>query len=440
MIRRGEPGFDDARIGRVFNARRPDRQPDAVLCARSVEDVRAGVLLARERGWRVAVRSGGHSWAAWSVREDGLLIDLGGLADVEYDEPAGIVRVGPAVRGGDLNDRLVPRGVFFPGGHCPTVGLGGFLLQGGMGWNCRGWGWACERIVALDVVTAEGDLVRADANTNTDLFWAARGAGPGFPGIVVRFHLAVRDHPRTLTQSTLVHPVEAAEEILHWAQAIAAELADTVEFVVLGLTPPDSPDPVIVVHGVAFEDDVLAPLSTCPGTPLARELDQPTSLAAENVEQERQNTQGNRFAVDNIWSSAPPTSPLVDLFTTLPSRDSYTLWYAMAPLRDLPDMALSLQSPNYVASYVSWPDPVEDAHCRDWLARRMRALEPVTDGQYLGDSDFTVRQLRFLGDPQWTRLRAVQQDRDPDHRFAGFLSPTPVTNRNHWEDSAHGTA
>lgn len=443
LVLPGEPGFDDARIGRVFNGRRPDRQPAAVLCARSVADVQAGVLLAAERGWPVAVRSGGHSWAAWSVRDGGLLFDLGGLTGVEYDAPAGIVRVGPAVRGGELNDGLVPRGVFFPGGHCPTVGLGGFLLQGGMGWNCRGWGWAAERIVAIDVVTADGELVRADADTNVDLFWAARGAGPGFPGIVVRFHLAVRDHPRALTQSTLVYPADQAEPILHWAQTIQAELADTVEFVVLGLTPPDSSDPVIVVHGVAFEHaagTALAPLTTCPGAPLARELDRPTSLAQENVEQERQNKQGNRFAVDNLWSSAPPDElapALTDLFATLPSRDSYTLWYGMAPLRALPDMALSLQTPNYVASYVSWPDPADDSRCRTWLAERMRHLAPLTDGQYLGDSDFTVRQLRFLGDEQWARLCAIRRDRDPDGRFAGYLSQQPVTNR---EDSAHGAA
>jgi len=440
LVSRADPDFESARIDAVFNARRPGRQPAAVLLAESVADVVAGVRLARQRGWRVSVRSGGHSWAAWSVREDCLLIDLAGLRDLDLD--GGVVRVSPGVRGGqELNPALIERGVFFPGGHCPTVGLGGFLLQGGMGWNTRGWGWACERVVAVDVVTADGELVRADADTNSDLYWAARGAGPGFPGIVVRFHLAVRDYPKALTQSTLVYPSELGPEVLHWAQSVQAELADNVEFVVLGLTPPDSAESAIVVHGVAFADDprqaeaVLRPLAdfSLADRAVVRELARPTSLAEENAEQERQNKPGNRFAVDNVWSDASPDelTPLLDeLFTALPSRDSYTLWYSMAPLRALPDMALSLQGCNYLASYVSWPDVRDDERCRSWLNRQMTRLEPMTAGQYLGDSDFTAREVKVLGEPHWERLRTIRRDRDPDGIFAGYLGA--ATNRNHW--------
>ncbi|MEP7177677.1 MAG: FAD-binding protein, partial [Pseudonocardiales bacterium] len=85
LVRRGEPGYEQGRVARVFNARRPDRFPAAVLLAETEDDVVAGVRLAREQGWRVSVRAGGHSWAAWSVRDETLLIDLGGLRDVDYD-------------------------------------------------------------------------------------------------------------------------------------------------------------------------------------------------------------------------------------------------------------------------------------------------------------------------------------------------------------------
>src|SRR4029077_3797287 len=124
-------------------------------------------------------------------RDDALLIDLGGLNRLDYDEASGVVVAGPAVRGGlDLAPFLAERGRAFPGGHCPSVGLGGYLLQGGQGWNGRSMGWACESVVAVDVVTATGEQLRADAGEHPDLYWAARGAGPGFPGIVTRFHLA----------------------------------------------------------------------------------------------------------------------------------------------------------------------------------------------------------------------------------------------------------
>ena len=162
----------------------------------SEAEVVDAVRLAKSNGWQVAVRSGGHSWAQWSVRTDALVIDLGGLKELSYDEATQVVSASPAVKGGvELGPFLEERGRFFPGGHCPTVGIGGFLLQGGQGWNARGWGWAAEYVVAIDVVTADGVLVRASEDENADLFWAARGAGPGFFGVVTRFHL------RTLPQA-----------------------------------------------------------------------------------------------------------------------------------------------------------------------------------------------------------------------------------------------
>lgn len=129
--------YDQARVGRVFNARRPQRFPHAVVNASIEEHVVDAVKLAQKQGRRVSVRSGGHSWAAWSVRHEAVLIDLGNLRCIQFDEAKQIVRVSPSTTGHQLNSFLVSKGYFFPGGHCPDVGLGGFLLQGGMGWNCK---------------------------------------------------------------------------------------------------------------------------------------------------------------------------------------------------------------------------------------------------------------------------------------------------------------
>ncbi len=104
--------------------------------------------------------------------------------------------------GAELAPYLDARGRFFPGGHCPTVGIGGFLLQGGQGWNARGWGWAAEYVEAVDVVTADGRAgARRRATENTDLYWAARGAGPGFFGVVTRFHLRTLPAPGHVAQT-----------------------------------------------------------------------------------------------------------------------------------------------------------------------------------------------------------------------------------------------
>jgi FAD/FMN-containing dehydrogenase len=117
LILRGEPGYEQARTRRIFNARRLDRFPAAALLAASDADVVAGVRLAAERGWPVSVRSGGHSWAAWSLRDDALLIDLDGLRDLAYDPATGVVSARPAVKGGlELAPFLAERGRAFPGG------------------------------------------------------------------------------------------------------------------------------------------------------------------------------------------------------------------------------------------------------------------------------------------------------------------------------------
>jgi FAD/FMN-containing dehydrogenase len=131
LLLRGDPGYEQARTGRIFNARRPDRFPAAVLLAESDDDVIEGVRLAAERGRPVSVRSCGHSWAAWSLSDDALLNDLGGMRDIDFDQGTGVASVRPAVRGGaELAPFLAARDRAFPGGHCPSFGVGGFLLQG----------------------------------------------------------------------------------------------------------------------------------------------------------------------------------------------------------------------------------------------------------------------------------------------------------------------
>lgn len=129
--------YERARVGRVFNHRRPNRFPIAVVQAEKEEHVQQAVQIAQRLNLRVSVRSGGHSWAAWSVRDDAILIDFGNYKQIDLDETTGVVRVSPSVTGTELNTLLKDKGLMFPGGHCPDVGLGGFLLQGGMGWVCR---------------------------------------------------------------------------------------------------------------------------------------------------------------------------------------------------------------------------------------------------------------------------------------------------------------
>jgi hypothetical protein len=437
LVRPGDPGWEEARVGRVFNARRPAREPAAVLFASGEQDLIDGVKLARASGWKVSVRSGGHSWAAWSVRDDALLIDLGGFREMSYDPATEIVSVTPSVQGGaELRPFLASHGRFFAGGHCPTVGLGGFLLQGGQGYNARGWGWAAEQIAAIDVVTADGELVRASAGENADLFWAARGAGPGFFGLVTRFHLRTRPFPAAIAETVHVYPLEASDEVMTWLNGIHHTVSPDVEIVAV------SAGGALAVTGFALCDtmagavEALAPLETCPviDRTLVRRTAEPSSFESHAERQMAANPEGCRYVVDNAWLTG--LSPaLTELFTTLPTEKSFVIWFSMAPLRELPDMAFSMQSEVYCATYLVYDDPDDDVRLRSWLTDRMTALQPVTAGQYLGDSDFTARQLRFMGESQYRRLQEIRSRRDPESIFVGHLTGDggQPANINPWE-------
>lgn len=428
FLLRGEVGFESARTDRVFNRRLTGRQPAAVLKAATEQDVVDGVRLARERGWQVAVRSGGHSWAQWSIRDDALLIDLGGLQEISYDD--GVVSVSPAVKGGSvLGPYLESLGRFFPGGHCPTVGLGGFLLQGGQGWNARGWGWAAEYVEAIDVVTADGSLVRADAVHNPDLYWAARGAGPGFFGVVTRFHLSTIPMPGHLAQTVQAFRLDDFDEVMTWLHELHGTVAGTVEIVALTKTDRTlSEDPVLLVTAVAFvssaveADSALAPFRTNPALDRALMVidSVPTTLKEQRDRQLVDSPEGHRWVVDNAWLAGPVEKVLPAMrpaFTTLPNEKSFTIWFSMAPLRELPDMAFSMQSEIYLATYTVWESEADEK----WLLDVMRDLDPVTVGQYLGDSDMSRRKVRFMSDENWARLCKIRTARDPSGVFVDYL-------------------
>ena len=445
LLLRGEPGYEQARVGRIFNARRPDRFPAAVLLAADDHDVIEGVRLAAERGWTVSVRSGGHSWAAWSLRDDALLIDLARLRDISYCPATGVVAARPAVPGGlELAPFLARRGRAFPAGHCASVGLGGYLLQGGQGWNGRSRGWACQSVTGLDVVTADGRLVHADAAANPDLLWAARGAGPGFPGIVTRFYLQTYEAPRVMWHDTWTFGLDDTVELLTWLHGVLPGLDQRVEPVVAATRLPDVPlhegtthpdGTVLLLHTTVMADsdaEALARLAPLQDGPLARRalghVQDRTSVLEENLAQTAQNPEGYRYAVDCTWSDAPAhvLAPMLHaLWSELDTEHSFSIWYGWAPRRDLPDMAFSVEADVYVATYAIYADPAGDEKYSDWVHRRTAELAVHGAGVYLGDTDFTRRQDRFLSDDAYGRLATVRAKHDPAGRFASYLAARP---------------
>ncbi|KAJ0323829.1 hypothetical protein COL5a_008192 [Colletotrichum fioriniae] len=406
--------YSTAVWGRVFNARRDfSRRPAAVVTATRKADVVEAVKIANEKGWRVSVRSGGHSWAAWSVRDEALLIDLGSM--------------GKGVAGSGNED--------------------GIAYDSKTGVN---WGWACENIVAIEVVTADGRELRCSETENADLFWAARGAGPGFPAIVTRFHLRTR--PLTgMFQSLYFYSLDRFEEILNWVIKVSPKASPELEIVLLALTPPGQTTPQIMANFLSFSanPEALIPLhSSHPSRPLATVFATPTSLPQQYVDQDASNPPAHRYISENAYVSNDADVPKVlkKAFTQLPTPQSFALYFSMNPCsrrvqqqqqgetstsasngtsngvaKSMPDMALSMQSDHYFALYTVYPDAEDDERCQGWVSDVMAGVERHAAGSYLGDADFRYRRTKFWGDEQGKRLMEVRKVWDPKGRIAGYL-------------------
>jgi FAD/FMN-containing dehydrogenase len=186
----GQPGY--TRASHLFNPRFDDVRPKAVAYLESREDVRRAIGWARENEVPIVARNGGHSYGGYST-SDGLVADLTRMKSVEVDRSAGTARVAGGSLLIDVYATLARHGVTIPAGSCPTVGISGLTLGGGIGLSGRKLGLTCDNLLEVEMVTADGEVVTANERDNPDLFWASRGGGGGNFGIVT--DLEFRVHP-----------------------------------------------------------------------------------------------------------------------------------------------------------------------------------------------------------------------------------------------------
>jgi FAD/FMN-containing dehydrogenase len=437
LLRRGDAGYEELRR-RGHNALKPERYPDVIVRPESEAEVVAAVRLAHAEGLRVKARSGGHSWTASSVR-DGMLIDLEALDEITVDPATRTATVQPGVKGENLGAALRAHGLFFPGGHCPTVCVGGYLLQGGFGWNGRLHGPACASVRAVDVVTASGEVVHADETTNPDVLWAVRGSGSGFFGIVTRYTLDVYERPQAMFRSAYVYPLDELDAVLRFAMEVESRLPPDVEFALLGTTPrlpeggfaPGGAALVIAAAALCNTEEEaragLAPLEECPvlDRAVVREAFVPTEMDELYAGADALEPEGWRYWPDNMWTNAGPDEliPAVrDLFTTIPNDESHVFWWPWR-VRKVPDMAFSVQARLYIAAFAAWNDDSEEEAVRSWGVDHIRRLEPFSEGIQLADENLVERpHARFLSEANTARVEELRREWDPDGIFHGYLT------------------
>ena len=190
-----DPGYDDARI--IWNGS-ADKRPAIIAQCSGAADVIDAVKFAREHDLLVAVRGGGHNVAGNAICDGGIVIDLSAMKGVRVDPVAKRARVAGGATLGDVDRETQAFGLAAPLGVVSLTGVAGLTLCGGLGWLRRKYGMACDALVSVDVVTADGNLVVANKDENADLFWAVRGGGGNF-GVVTSFEFQLYPVGPTVT-------------------------------------------------------------------------------------------------------------------------------------------------------------------------------------------------------------------------------------------------
>jgi len=437
VTRRGDAGYEQLRRAAVFRKNIPDRFPDLIVSAEAVEDVVAAVRLARAENLPIGVRSGGHSWTSPHLRDHSLLLDLSRLDRFEVDADSKTAWAQPGTRGRILNQALEKSGLIFPGGHHNTVGLGGFLMCGGFGWNSRQWGNGCANVLAVEVVTADGEVILADDRQNQDYYWAARGSGSGFFGVVTNFKLRCYDRP-PLVHSAYSFHVDVLEPLLTWAHEILPRVPRFVEMIASTSAYDANGDwapQKITVSALSFapteEESRVALKELFAGCPVLDRAVWSRDCLVTTLDERYQggtaaDPEGFRFSCDNMYSNATAEQivPLMrDFFTSLPTPRSHIFWQNWGPMQPRPDMALSVDADLYLGAYAIWSDPAQDEAMLAWPVEQMHKLKAIATGEaQMNDENMLGHKQRYMSEAASARLEAMRAKYDPEGRFLSFLS------------------
>lgn len=423
VIRRGDAGYDEAR--KVWNGM-IDRSPALIARCGSTADVVAAVNFAREHGLLVAVRGGGHNAAGLASCDDGLVIDLSEMRSVTVDAERRIARVQGGARWGELDAATHAHGLATTGGLISTTGVGGLTLGGGLGWLMRSYGLAADNVIGVEIVTADGQVRRADATENPDLFWGIRGGGGNF-GVVTSFDF--RLHPvRTIYGGMLVYPATRAREVLRRYRDLAATASDELTIFAVLMTSPDGVPIVAILvaynGAAAMGEAAVQPLRDL--GPVADQVTEMPYPALQSMLDEGFPAGLQVYWRSDFLSGLPDEAidAMCDTFAAVTSPLSALLieQFGGAVSRIPADeTAFAQRNALFNLAVVSrWTDPSTAATHLDWARRASEAAKPFVSGgvyvNYLG-AEGSERIRAAYGPEKFERLVALKRKYDPTNLF-----------------------
>ena len=268
LLQPSDEGYDDAR--RVHNGL-IDRRPALIVRCRTAGDVAAAVRFARGGGHEISIRGGGHNVGGLAVADDAVMIDLAEMKGIHVDPEARTARAEGGLTWAELNAATAEHGLAVTGGAVSTTGIAGLTLGGGLGWLMPKFGLAADNVIAIELVTADGQIAEVTGESDPDLFWALRGGGGNF-GVATSF--TYRLHPLGMVTGGLIaHPIDAAPDLLRFYRDAVADASDDLEVFAGLVHAPDGSGTQLSALVICHSGDPdraeadLAPLKAW-GTPL----------------------------------------------------------------------------------------------------------------------------------------------------------------------------
>ena len=427
VIRPDDPGYDRART--VFSGT-IDRRPAVIVRPADAEDVARVIGFARETGAELAVRSGGHSGAGHSVSEGGVVLDLGDMRAIEIDVEGRTAWAQTGMTAGQYTSAAGEHGLATGFGDAGSVGIGGITLGGGAGFLARRHGLTIDHLLAADVVTADGNLLRVDLETHPELFWAIRGGGGNF-GVATRFKFRLHE-VGTVVGGMLILP--ATPEVVSGFLAAADEAPDELSTIAnvmpappLPFLPPDQHGRLVVMAQLAYAGDAedgaraIAPLRALatPIVDMVRPISYP-ELFPPLDEDYRPTAAARTLFLDHVDHAAAKT--IVDRIEASPATAAVTQLRVLGgAVARVPSHATAYAHrdrrvmANVVAMYTNPGDrPASEAWVGD-LSSELTQDESGYVGFLLDEGEHRVR-MAYPGST-WDRLREVKRQYDPDNFF-----------------------